>query len=142
MRSGEILLVEDNADDVEVALRAFRKHGLAEAVVVARDGDEALAWLRTHPALGGVHGPKVIFLDLKMPKVGGFDVLREVRANDDMRHVPVVVLSSSDHDRDVAESYRLGANSFVRKRTEPARPGEYLVEAARYWLTLNRAPRT
>lgn len=139
-RGDPILLVEDDATDVTVALRAFRKHGLGEQVVVARDGQEALDYLGLsegrdddEPIL-----PRVIFLDLKMPRVDGFEVLRTVRADERLAGVPVVVISSSERDRDIEASYRLGANSYVRKRLEPGGPGRYLVDAARYWLDLNR----
>jgi len=141
-RAEPILLVEDDATDVTVALRAFRKHGLGERVVVARDGQEALEYLGLSEGGGDGDGepmrPRVIFLDLKMPRVDGFEVLRTVRADERLSGVPVVVISSSERDRDIAASYRLGANSYVRKRLEPGGPGQYLVDAARYWLDLNR----
>lgn len=134
----DILLVEDDASDLAVALRAFRKHGLAERVEVARDGEEALERLRpARPA----DLPRVVFLDLRMPKISGLEVLSAVRAEEALADLPVVVISSSDRDADIRDSYRLGANSYLRKRLDPKRPGEYLVDAARYWLELNRTPR-
>jgi two-component system response regulator len=141
VRQGDpILLVEDDATDVTVALRAFRKHGLGERVVVARDGQEALDYLGLSdgPDAGEPILPRVIFLDLKMPRVDGFEVLRTVRSDERLAGVPVVVISSSERDKDIEASYRLGANSYVRKRLEPGGPGQYLVDAARYWLELNR----
>ncbi|HVP30012.1 MAG TPA: response regulator [Myxococcota bacterium] len=134
----DIVLVEDDGNDLAVALRAFRRGQLDGKVQVLRDGAAALEYLRdvTHGA--GVVRPKVVFLDLKMPKVDGLSVLRELRADERTRRIPVVVVSSSDRDNDVREAYRLGANSYLVKRFDPARPGGYLVDAARYWLDLNR----
>lgn len=127
----DIVLVEDNPGDVAIALRAFRRSDLADRVRVLRDGEEALAWLRG----GGADAPpRVILLDLRMPKVDGWEVLRELRADARTREVPVVVVSSSDRESDVRESYRLGADGFVVKRFDASRPGEFFVEAARHWL--------
>lgn len=141
----KIVLVEDNPADVAVALRAFRRHHLDDHVVVLRDGEQALDYLLggERAANGESDGelPKVVFLDLKMPKVDGWEVLRELRADDRTRDLPVVVISASDQATDVRESYRLGANSFVQKRFEGTSPGEFLAEAARYWLELNRTTR-
>ena len=142
----EIVLVEDNPADVAVALRALRRHRLEDHVVVLRDGEQALEYLLGDGSPGANGGPcgelpKVVFLDLKMPKVDGWEVLRELRADDRTRDLPVVVISASDRETDVRESYRLGANSFVQKRFDGASPGEFLAEAARYWLELNRTTR-
>jgi two-component system response regulator len=134
----EIVLVEDNGNDVAVALRAFRRRGLGERVVVLRDGDEALAFLR---GLQAAQVPKVIFLDIKMPRRDGWELLREIRDDARLRHVPVVMVSWSDHEDDVRAAYRLGANSYMVKRLDPRHPGEYLVAAARYWVDLNRSER-
>ena len=128
-----ILLVEDSDDDVTLTRRAFEKHKLANDIVVATDGQQALDLLLGESAIA----PQVVLLDLNLPKLSGLDVLRRIRADPRTVLLPVVVLTSSDHDRDVIESYRLGANSFVRK------PVDFLefVEAARqlglYWLVLN-----
>jgi len=132
-----ILLVEDNDDDVALTHRAFEKHRLANEIVVATDGQQALDFLFGEEPLG----PTVVLLDLNLPKLSGLDVLRRIRGDKRTELLPVVVLTSSDHDRDVIESYRLGANSFVRK------PVDFLefVEAARqlglYWLMLNEPPK-
>jgi len=134
----EIVLVEDDGNDLAVALRAFRRGRLEERVKVLRDGEAALEYLRDVTHESGTPAPKVVFLDLKMPKVDGLTVLRELRSDDRTRRIPVVVVSSSDRDTDVREAYRLGANSYLVKRFDPVRPGEYLVDAARYWLDLNR----
>jgi two-component system response regulator len=128
-----ILLVEDNPDDVDLTLRAFRKHNLANEIELARDGQEALDRLAGEL-------PEVVLLDLKLPRISGFDVLRRLRAEDRTRLLPVVVLTSSTEERDMVESYGLGANSYVNK---PVHFDEF-VEAARqlglYWLVLNRTP--
>jgi two-component system, response regulator len=132
-----ILLVEDNDDDVALTHRAFEKHRLANEIVVASDGQQALDFLYGEEPLA----PTVVLLDLNLPKLSGLDVLRRIRGDKRTELLPVVVLTSSDHDRDVIESYRLGANSFVRK------PVDFLefVEAARqlglYWLMLNEPPK-
>jgi CheY-like chemotaxis protein len=138
---GRILIVDDDPSDLAVALRAFRKAALEHEVVLVRSGEAALDFLRgTGPyADGGASGfPQVIFLDLRMPGADGWAVLRELRADEALRDIPVVVVSSSRRAEDVRESYRLGANSYIAKRYDPLRPGAYLVEAARYWLSLNR----
>jgi len=134
----EIVLVEDNGNDVAVAMRAFERRQLAESVVVLRDGDEALEFLR---GLHAAQVPKVVFVDIKMPRRDGWELLREIRADSRLRHVPVVMVSWSDHEEDIRAAYRLGANSYMVKRLDPLNPGEYLVDAARYWVDLNRSER-
>jgi two-component system response regulator len=134
-----VLLVEDNPDDVELTIRAFKKSQIGNRVVVVRDGAEALQYLFEVDA-SGAHQllPEVVLLDLKLPKVDGLEVLRRVRADPRTHLLPVVVLTSSNEERDMVESYRLGANSYVRK---PVEFSEFL-EASRqlglYWLVLNR----
>lgn len=134
----EILLVEDDANDVAVALRAFRQHSLTERVRVFRDGAELVDYVQSHDLRA--RPPKVILLDLKMPRLDGRGVLRVLRSRDDTRHIPVVVVSSSDQPSDVRECYELGANSFVVKQASPFSPGAYLVDTVRYWLDRNEAP--
>ena len=143
MSSNVILLVEDNPDDVELALRAFKKSNIQNEIVVAEDGVAALEYLfSTGRYAGRKPGlPEVVLLDLKLPKLDGLEVLRRLRADDRTKRLPVVVLTSSSEDQDVLRSYDLGANSYVRK---PVDFGQF-VEAARqlglYWLVLNqRAP--
>lgn len=141
-RPKTILLVEDNPDDVELTLRAFERSPIANEVVVAPDGEDALDYLFSR---GRHHGrapetnPTVVLLDLKLPKVNGHDVLRRMRASETTRRTPVVVMTSSNEERDITTSYDLGANSFVRK---PLDFTEFL-EAARtigvYWLVLNES---
>jgi len=137
-RGADVLLVDDDPNDVAVAMRAFRNHALEGRVRVFRDGAELLDYLAataTHP-----RAPKVILLDLKMPRLDGRAALRALRARSETRHVPVVVVSSSDRESDVRDCYELGANSFVVKQFNPTSPGAYLVETVRYWLDRNEVP--
>lgn len=138
-----ILLVEDNPDDQALTLRAFRKNNLSNEVVIASDGAEALDYLFGTGAYAGRDVsdlPQLVLLDLKLPKVDGLEVLRRIRADDNTRLLPVVILTSSKEERDLIEGYRLGANSYVRK---PVNFDEF-VDAARqlglYWLLLNEMP--
>ena len=143
MANGAILLVEDNPDDEALTLRALKKNNIANEVVVARDGAEALDYLfATGPHAGRDprYLPQVVLLDLKLPKVDGLEVLRRIRSDDRTRLLPVVVLTSSREDRDVVESYNRGANSYVRKPVD----FEAFMEAAKqlglYWLVVNEPP--
>lgn len=138
-----ILLVEDNADDEELTLRAFRKSKVLNEVVVVRDGMEALDYLFAT----GAHAqrdlkamPAVILLDLKLPKIGGLEVLRRLRAEDRTRRIPVVVLTSSNEERDILSSYDLGANSFVRKPVDFAQFMDAAQQLGLYWLVVNEPP--
>jgi two-component system response regulator len=129
-----ILLVEDNEDDIELTMRAFRKGGLQAPIAVCRDGEEALARLLDDTA----PLPHVVLLDLKLPKVGGLEVLQRVRAHPRTKFLPVVVLTSSLEERDMVESYSLGANSYVRKPVSFADFAEAVRHLGVYWLDLNR----
>ena len=131
----DILLVEDDANDIAVAMRAFRRNSLENRVRVLRDGVELVDYLQTQNLRG--RPPKVILLDLKMPRMDGRAALRELRSRPETRHIPVVVVSSSDQPSDVLECYELGANSFVVKQLTPWMPGTYLVDTVRYWLDIN-----
>jgi CheY-like chemotaxis protein len=131
----DVLLVEDDPNDIAVAMRALRRSALAERVRVLRDGVELVDYLQTHDL--AARPPKVILLDLKMPRMDGREALRELRSRPETRHIPVVVVSSSDLPRDVRECYELGANSFVVKQLTPSMPGTYLVDTVRYWLEIN-----
>lgn len=139
--STTILLVEDNPDDAELTLRAFRKSNIANEIVVARDGQEALDALFGDGAFGPDTGelPEIVLLDLKLPRVDGIEVLRRIREEPRTHLLPVVVLTSSDEESDLMTSYELGANSYVRKPVDFAE----FMEAARvlglYWLVLNRS---
>lgn len=134
-RRADVLLVEDDSNDVAVALRALNRHSLGKRVKVLRDGVELLDYLA---ACGHLALPKLILLDLKMPRLDGRAALRELRTHASTRHIPVVVVSSSRQQRDVRECYDLGANSFVVKRFDANAPGEYLVDTVRYWLDMNQ----
>ena len=138
-----ILLVEDNADDEALTLRALKKNHLGHKVVVVRDGAEALDFLfcnGNYADRDSNEMPHVILLDLKLPKVDGLEVLRRMRANERTEGLPVVILTSSNEEQDLVDGYKLGANSYVRK---PVDFNEFL-EAARqlglYWLELNQLP--
>ncbi len=134
--NGAILLVEDNPDDVMFTLRAFAKNNISNEVVVAADGEEALRHLLPEDGSAPLR-PALILLDVKLPKVDGLEVLRRIRSDPRTCSLPVVVLTTSNEERDIVESYRLGANSYVRK---PVVFGEFL-NAARvlgvYWLLVN-----
>jgi two-component system response regulator len=134
--TGAILLVEDNPDDVMFTLRAFDKNNISNEVVVAGDGEQALHYLLPEDGSAPLR-PALILLDVKLPKVDGLEVLRRIRADPRTYSLPVVVLTTSNEERDIVESYRLGANSYVRK---PVVFGEFL-NAARvlgvYWLLVN-----
>jgi two-component system response regulator len=138
-----VLLVEDNPDDVTMILRTFRRNNILNQVVVARDGTEALDYLFGTGAYAGRDTsimPQVILLDLKLPKVDGLEVLRRVRADERTALLPVVVLTSSDEERDILDSYRLGANSYVCKSVDFAQFSEAVRQLGLYWLLLNLPP--
>ncbi len=143
MKEKTILLVEDNPDDEALTLRAFKKNNIKNPVVVARDGEQALAYLyATGPYAGRdvTDSPQVVLLDLKLPKIDGLEVLRRIRADERTKLLPVVILTSSREEQDIVNGYRLGANSYVRKPVD----FEQFIEAARqlglYWLLLNETP--
>ena len=138
-----ILLVEDSPDDVELTMRALRKNRIATQVIVVRDGAEALDFLFARGAYSGRNPdvlPDLILLDLKLPKVDGLEVLRRVRAAPQTRLLPVVVLTLSNEEQDIAEAYRIGANSYVRKPVDFDRFNELLQHLGRYWLEFNESP--
>lgn len=138
-----ILLVEDRPDDVELTLRAFERSNIVNEVVVARDGEEALEYLFATGAHAGRDlsvMPAVVLLDLKLPKIDGLEVLRRIRGDVRTRLLPVVVLTSSNEEQDVVNSYDLGANSFVRKPVDFARFLEAAQQLGLYWLVLNEPP--
>jgi two-component system response regulator len=143
MRTRVILLVEDNPDDVELTLRALEQHKVANEVVVVRDGAEALDYLFATGAYAGRDAsrfPQVVLLDLKLPKVDGLEVLRRLRADARTELLPVVVLTTSDEQRDVIGSYKLGANSYVRKPVDFQQFAEAVRQLGLYWLLLNESP--
>jgi CheY-like chemotaxis protein len=139
----ELLLVEDNPQDLELALRALRKAKLSNHIQVARDGAEALEFIfceGPHAARRITDGPKVILLDLKLPKINGLEVLRRVKGDPRTKMIPVVVLTSSKEQSDVIESYKLGVSSYIVKPVNFERFSEAVREVGLYWLLLNQPP--
>jgi two-component system response regulator len=142
-RQVEILLVEDNFDDVELTLHALRKENLANNFHVARDGEEALEFLfcnGTFAARSFDHPPRLVLLDLKLPKVDGMEVLKRLKADARTRTIPVVILTSSKEERDLVSSYNLGANSYIQKPVDFDQFRETVKQAGLYWLLINQPP--
>jgi two-component system response regulator len=138
-----ILLVEDNPDHVALTIRALKKNNIANDVIVATDGAEALDMLhaRGEYADQPIGNPNVVLLDLKLPKVDGLEVLRSLRADDRTMLLPVVILTSSDEEQDVVQSYRSGANSYIRKPVDFMQFLEATKQLGLYWLVLNEGPK-
>jgi two-component system response regulator len=133
----EILLVEDDPNDAELAIRALKKAGLANNLVHVQDGEEALHFLfndHHHTA------PKVILLDIKMPKVDGIEVLRQLKQHEHTKHIPVVIMTSSKEEQDIVTSYNLGVNSFVVKPVEFDEFARVVSQLGMYWLLVNQPP--
>ncbi len=139
----EILLVEDNPNDVELTLHALRKEDLSNSIHVVRDGEEALDFLfcrgpydhRTHD-----HPPKLVILDLKLPKITGLEVLRTIKNDIQTRAIPVTILTSSREDRDLVESYKLGVNSYIQKPVDFNQFRDTVKQLGLYWLVVNQSP--
>ncbi|MGE5172580.1 MAG: response regulator [Betaproteobacteria bacterium] len=143
MKSKTILLVEDNPDDVALTLRALKKSNILNEVVVAQDGVEALDYLfgtGKHAGRDMNTNPQVILLDLKMPRMDGLEVLQRIRKDERTRLLPVVVLTTSNEDKDRVESYKLGANSYIRKPVDFNQFADAVNQLGLYWLVLNEAP--
>jgi CheY-like chemotaxis protein len=139
----EILLVEDNPNDVELALRALKKHNLANKVHVVKDGAEALEYIfgtGSYASRDVNNKPKVVFLDLKLPKVDGLEVLRRIKSDERTKVIPIVVLTSSTEERDIIESYQLGVNSYIVKPIDFDKFMDAVSELGLYWLLLNHPP--
>ena len=140
---GRILLVEDDPQDVELTLRAFRSENVKSPIEVVRDGEEALDYLFCRGQYGTRAAdppPTLVLLDLKLPKVGGLQVIQEMKSNASSKAIPVVVLSSSGEQRDIAESYRLGVNGYIQKPVDIGEFRKTIRALAQYWLGVNRSP--
>jgi two-component system, response regulator len=131
----QILLAEDNAEDAEMTIRALKRNNLANHLHWVKDGAEALEFL-----FGGSQLPKLVLLDIKMPKVDGIEVLRRLKENPATRNIPVVVMTSSNEERDVVDSYRLGVNSYIVKPVQFDAFMETVAKIGLYWLLTNRVP--
>ena len=143
MNEQAILLVEDNASDEELTLRALKKSNILNTVVVARDGAEALDYLFARGAYASRNAndvPLVILLDLNLPKIGGIEVLRSIRANERTKLLPVVILTSSKEDKDLIGGYGSGANSYIVKPVDFTQFAETVRQLGMYWLVLNQRP--
>jgi DNA-binding response OmpR family regulator len=143
MNAIEILLVEDNPNDVELAMLALKKNNFANTIHVARDGEEALDFLFCRNAFSNRcfdNPPKVVLLDLKLPKIDGLEVLRALKSDSRTKAVPVVVMTSSKQQRDMVEGYRLGVNSYIQKPIDFAEFREIIKQLGYYWLVINQPP--
>jgi two-component system response regulator len=139
----EIVLVEDNPNDAELITRALKKHNLANKIVLLKDGAEALEFLfsRTNPDhTSGGTVPRVVLLDIKLPKVDGIEILRRMKSNEQTKEIPVVILTSSYEDRDIKEAYHLGVNSFVTKPIKFEEFAKVVAKLGIYWLMVNVPP--
>ncbi len=138
----DILLIEDNPHDAELTVKALAKKGLAGHLLVLPDGVEALEWLFSTGKYAGreTHLPLVILLDLKLPRMSGLEVLRQLRSHEQTRLIPVVVLSSSEQESDILASYGLGANSYIVKPVDFDKFSSTVAQLGDYWLLLNKAP--
>lgn len=143
MNDVEILLVEDNPDDVELALFALRKNNFGEKTRVVRDGAEALDFLFCRNAYASrsfERPPKLVLLDLKLPKIDGLEVLRELKADLRTKSIPIVVMTSSNHQRDMVKGYQLGVNSYIQKPVDFDKFNQIIRDLGAYWLVINQFP--
>lgn len=138
----EILLVDDNALDAELAMRGLKEHNLANSIVWVKDGEQALDYVYRRGEFEGRSsaGPRLILLDLKMPKVDGIEVTRVLKADQKTRHIPIVMMTSSKEEKDVTESYSLGVNSYIVKPLDFEALANVASRAGYYWLAINRVP--
>lgn len=141
MNQSAILLVEDNPSDIELTRRAFDRARINNALVVAHDGFEAMAYLFDADSSGSLHElPALILLDLKLPLLDGLEILKRIRGQSRTRRLPVVILTSSEEERDIAASYDLGVNSYIRKPVDFGQFADSVKELGLYWLVMNEAP--
>ena len=141
VREVDILLVEDNQDDVELALHALRKENLANHIYVARDGEEALQFIFADGPFSDRsvdHPPKLVLLDLKLPKVDGMEVLKQLKEDERTKRIPVVILTSSKEERDLVNGYGLGANSYIQKPVDFGQFRDVVKNVGLYWLVINQ----
>lgn len=141
----DILLCEDNKRDADLTIRALKKYNVTNNIIWVKDGEEALDYLFKRGNYSNKSDsikPKVILLDLKMPKVDGLTVLKEIRANNDTKLIPVVIMTSSQEESDIAGSYDLGANSYIVKPVDFNKFMDSIAEVGLYWMLLNRPPNT
>ena len=138
----EILLVEDNPLDAELAMRGLKDQGLANDVTWVKDGEEALDYVFKRNGYAGRtgNGPRLILLDLKMPRVGGIEVTRAIKGDERTKRIPIVIMTSSQEEKDIADSYQLGANSYIVKPLDFESLAEVARKAGYYWLAINRTP--
>jgi len=139
----DILLVEDNQDDMDLALHALRREKLANSIFVARDGEEALDFLFCRGAFAQRsfdHPPKLVLLDLKLPKIDGMEVLKQVKSDPRTKTIPVVIMTSSKEERDLVAGYNLGANSYIQKPVDFDQFRETVKSVGLYWVVINQAP--
>lgn len=138
--SRQILLVEDDPDHEALTIRALRKSNIANEIVVAHDGEEAIEMLFGTAPSALKAPPQIVLLDLKLPKIDGLEILRRIRENDSTRMLPVVILTSSDEESDIMRSYRMGVNSYIRKPVDFNEFAEATRQLGMYWLVLNECP--
>ena len=139
----DILLVEDSPKDIELTLHALRKENLCNSIHVVRDGEEALEFLFCQGAYSHRcvdHPPKLVILDLKLPKIDGLEVLRAIKNDGNMRAIPITILTSSKEDRDLVESYKLGVNSYIQKPVDFDQFRDTVKQLGLYWLVVNQSP--
>jgi two-component system response regulator len=138
----DILLIEDNPDDETLTLRALKKNHVINEIIVVRDGEEALDYLfckGSYKDRNIRYQPEVILLDLKIPKINGLEVLQALRQSDHTKYLPVVILTSSDEEKDLIESYKLGANSYIRKPVDFEKFQKAIFDLSLYWIVLNKS---